>query len=48
MEVFYSQWLPPQEDVDKLVRKSSGQFIYAAVITYVCSDYDSPVDRLRS
>ena len=43
-----SDW-PPREDIDKLVRKSSGQFIYAAtVIRYVCSDYNSPVDRLRS
>jgi len=35
--------------IAQLVRKSSGQFIYAAtVIRYVSFDYDSPVDRLRS
>ena len=35
--------------IDRLVRKSSGQFIYAAtIIRYVSFDYDSPVDRLCS
>ena len=41
---------PSSDDIDKLVSKSSGQFIYAAtVVKHVSSsDYDNPVDRLRS
>ena len=42
------EW-PSPFHIDQLVRKSSGQFIYAAtVIRYISSDYESPVDRLRS
>jgi len=43
-----SGW-PNSDSVNKLVGNASGQFIYAAtVINYVKSDYDSPVNRLKS
>ena len=39
---------PPREDVDSLVEKSSGQFIYAAtVIRYIESRRHQPEDRLQ-
>ena len=46
-------FIPPDwpcvEDIDKLVRKSSGQFIYAAtIIKYISSDRHSPIAGLRS
>ena len=41
------QFWPPKEDVDSLIEKSSGQFIYAAtVIRYIESRRDQPEDRL--
>ena len=40
---------PPKEDIDSLVEKSSGQFIYAAtVIRYIESRRDQPEDRLQT
>jgi len=43
-----SSW-PGSDAVNKLVRNASGQFIYAStVINYIKSDYDSPVNRLKS
>ena len=40
---------PGSDAVRKLVRNVSGQFIYAkTVINYIKSDYDSPVNRLKS
>lgn len=45
-----SDW-PSRDDINKLVWKSSGQFIYAAtVVRFVSPDYNShgPVDRLQS
>jgi len=41
---------PSSDDIDKLVSKSSGLFIYAVtVVKHVSSsDYHNPVDRLRS
>jgi len=43
-----SGW-PGSDAINQLVRNASGQFIYAkTVINYVKSDYDSPVNRLKS
>jgi len=43
-----SGW-PGSDAINKLVRNSSGQFIYAkTVINYIKSDYDSPFNRLKS
>jgi len=40
---------PPKEDIDHLVEKSSGQFIYAAtVIRYIESRRHQPEDRLKT
>ena len=40
---------PPKEDIDSLVEKSSGQFIYAAtVIRYIESRRHQPEDRLQT
>jgi hypothetical protein len=42
------EW-PSAEDINKLVWKSSGQFIYAAtIIKYISSDRHSPIAGLRS
>jgi hypothetical protein len=42
------EW-PSVEDIERLVRKSSGQFIYAAtIVKYISSDRHSPVTGLRS
>ncbi|KAJ7058585.1 hypothetical protein C8F01DRAFT_294794 [Mycena amicta] len=39
---------PPEEDLDLLVRKASGQFIYAAtVLKFVGDEYSDPQERLR-
>ncbi|KAF8181616.1 hypothetical protein BJ912DRAFT_979528 [Pholiota molesta] len=39
---------PAQSDIDKLVRKSSGQFIFASVVVkYVKADDDRPSQRLE-
>ncbi|KAJ7074564.1 hypothetical protein C8F01DRAFT_1043818, partial [Mycena amicta] len=39
---------PPEEDLDLLVRKASGQFIYAAtVLKFVDDEYSDPQERLR-
>ncbi|PPQ87782.1 hypothetical protein CVT25_008826 [Psilocybe cyanescens] len=39
---------PSAEDIEKLVAKSSGQFIYAAtVVRYVSSPQHNPLDRLK-
>ena len=43
------QFWPPREDIDSLVEKSSGQFIYAAtVIRYIESRRHQPEDRLQT
>lgn len=40
---------PSAEDIDRLVWKSSGQFIYASIVVkYISSDRHSPVTGLRS
>ncbi|KAJ2928257.1 hypothetical protein H1R20_g8829, partial [Candolleomyces eurysporus] len=44
-----SQSWPKKEDVKKLVRAASGQFVYAAtVVKYVSERRTSPVDRLQT
>ena len=41
------EWWPPAEIIDKLVQKSSGQFIYAStVVKYLDSSRHSPMKRL--
>lgn len=40
---------PSEKEIDQLVRKSSGQFIYAATVVRYVSAFDhSPVDRLMA
>ncbi|KDR78760.1 hypothetical protein GALMADRAFT_1268043 [Galerina marginata CBS 339.88] len=47
LNAFIPQTWPPQEVIKNLVRKSSGQFVYAAtVIEYVSSIQHRPTDRL--